>query len=79
MTSKQEAVFVWEVLGSYPTPNNTNPSYDNLRYSVVARTMERVMEISREVYPTMRFHSIQKRNHLGQESVLIDREAVKHA
>jgi hypothetical protein len=70
-----EPVFVWEIMGSIPTHGNkTYPSYDNVRFAVIARTMERVMIISREAYPEMRFHSIQKRNYLGKESVLIDTE-----
>jgi hypothetical protein len=73
-------VHLWEVLGSEPLgvdPSGKErgyPQWDNLKFSVVARTMDRVMAVSRETYPEMRFHSIQKRNYLGKQSVLIDDE-----
>lgn len=76
MVDSKEHIFVWEVIGSIPEgdPNRRYPSYSNLKFAVVARTMDRVFIISREVYPEMRFHSIQKRNYIGKESVLIDTE-----
>ncbi len=79
MVDRAEQYFVWEVLGSTPEPSinstvKTHPSYSNLRFAVVARTMDRVFVLAREKYPEMLFHSIQKRNYIGRESVLIDRE-----
>lgn len=75
MSDNKEQIFVWEIMGSTPDGHTkTHPSYSNLRFAVVARTMDRVFIVSREVYPEMRFHSIQKRNYIGKESVLIDEE-----
>jgi hypothetical protein len=52
----------------------TRPSYANLRFAVVARTMERVMELARERYPAIVFHTVVKRNYLGEDKVLLDPE-----
>lgn len=75
MTDRPEQYFVWEVLGSIPiNQSKSHPSYSNLKFSVVACTMDRVIVISREKYPEVLFHSIQKRNYIGKDSVLIDTE-----
>lgn len=76
MGDNKEQIFVWEVIGSTPegNPNKVYPSYSNLRFAVVARTMDRVFAVSRETFPEVRFHSIQKRNYIGKESVIIDEE-----
>jgi hypothetical protein len=73
----KEPIHLWEVLGSEPlSVKDDHPAWSNLKFSVVARSMERVMEVSREVYPRMRFHSIQKRNYLGRSSVLVDKDTI---
>lgn len=78
MPDRPEQYFVWEVLGSTPDgpagQTKTHPSYSNLKFSVVANTMDRVFIVSREKFPEIRFHSIQKRNYIGRESVIIDEE-----
>lgn len=74
----KEQIFIWEVIGSNPDGPaggvKTHPSYSNCSFAVVAKTMDRVLILAREKYPEIRFHSIQKRNYLGKESVLIDME-----
>ena len=69
-------IHLWEVIGSTPV-NDRKVSYDNLRLAVVAESMEKVMELARKVYPEMAFHSIQKRNYLGKETIIIDKEILK--
>lgn len=75
MSDREEQYFVWEVLGSAPdNSSGKRPSYSNLKFAVVANTMDQVIEVSREKYPLILFHSIQKRNYIGRESVLIWKE-----
>lgn len=71
-----DRIHLWEVIGSTPI-NDRKVSYDNLKFAVVAGSMEKVMELARKVYPEMSFHSIQKRNYLGKETILIDKEILK--
>lgn len=73
-----DPVHLWDVRASYPVDHGAGrkrPSYDNLRFAVVARSMERVMAVARERYPDIRFHSIEKRNYMGKTAVMIDPEA----
>lgn len=78
MRDRNEQYFVWEVLGSIPDGPvggpKSHPSYSNLKFAAVAQTMDQVIEVSREKYPEILFHSIQKRNYIGRESVLIWKE-----
>lgn len=73
-----EEIHLWEVSASKPSKRDdgsmTRPSYANLRFAVVARTMERVMELARERYPAIVFHTVVKRNYLGEDKVLLDPE-----
>lgn len=71
-----DRIHLWEVTGS-TSINGRQVSYDNLRFAVVAKSMEKVMELSKKMYPEMAFHSIQKRNYLGKETVLIDKDILK--
>jgi hypothetical protein len=83
LSAEEEPVHLWEVLGSTPLlerrENASHPAYSNLKFSVVARNMDRVIVVTRKMYPEIRFHSIQRRNHLGKQSVLIDKDTIEEA
>jgi hypothetical protein len=72
-----EEIHLWEVGASKPMMREgqagyQHPSYSNLRFAVVAKTMQRVMELATEQYPDIVFHTIIKRNYMGEAKVLID-------
>jgi len=74
-----DEIHLWEVGASkrVEQPDGTlrQPGYTNLRFAVVARTMERVMDLAVEQYgKDIRFHTIVKRNYMGEAHVLIDPE-----
>jgi hypothetical protein len=75
-----EEIHLWEVGASKPVKPGPDiqtvyPNYINLRFAVVARTMERVMDMAVEQYGAdIRFHTIVKRNYMGEAKVLIDPE-----
>jgi hypothetical protein len=74
-----DEIHLWEVGASKPVIRedglNKYPSYTNLRFAVVARTMERVMDMAVEQYGAdLCFHTIVKRNYMGEAKVLIDPE-----
>lgn len=75
-----EEIHLWEVSASKPVkrPDGSlaQVSYANLRFAVVARTMERVMELAVEQYygEDIVFHQIIKRNYMGESKVIIDPE-----
>jgi hypothetical protein len=78
-----DEIHLWEVGASKPVERqdgslNRYPGYTNLRFAVVARTMQRVMELATEQYPDIVFHTIQKRNYMGEAHVLIDPEVTYH-
>jgi hypothetical protein len=78
-----EPIHLWEVGASKPDKRadgsiNRRPDYTNLRFAVVARTMERVMQLAVEQYgPDIAFHTIQKRNYMGEAKVLVDPEVAE--
>ena len=73
-----DEIHLWEVGASYPIErpdgSTTRPSYANLRLAVVTRTMERAMGLAREQYPAIVFHTVIKRNYMGEDKVLLDPE-----
>ena len=74
-----EPIHLWEVGASKPVARVEgglyHPDYTNVRFGVVARTMERVMELAWVQYgPDIRFHSIIKRNYMGEAQVIVDPE-----
>jgi hypothetical protein len=71
---RDQDIHLWEVNASTPrVEGGSIPSYANLRFAVIARTMRRVMELSADRYgERIAFHSIIKRNYMGESKVLID-------
>lgn len=76
--NRDEAIHLWEVNASTPrVPGGSAPDYANLRYAVIAKTMERVLELGRKEYPDIRFHQVIRRNYIGKDAVVVDPEAVQ--